>query len=67
LIVVPRPYSQVYDHGVQAVARGGARCSSQVLDRGAQAAARGATTLSQQEKNNSADVQRKRVNITDFI
>jgi hypothetical protein len=40
---------------------------SQVLDRGAQAVARGAGALSQQEKNNSADVHRSKVNITDFI
>jgi hypothetical protein len=39
----------------------------QVLDRGAQAIARGAATLSHQEKNNSANVQRNRVNITGFI
>jgi hypothetical protein len=40
---------------------------SQVFDRGAQAVARGAAKLSQQEINNSADAQRKRVNITGSI
>ena len=40
---------------------------SQVLDRGAQADVRGTATLLKLEKNNSANVQRKRVNITGFI
>jgi hypothetical protein len=66
-----RGAAQVLDHGAQAVASGGARCASQVLDRGSQAgvetASRGATTLPQQEKNNSADVQRKQINIDGFI
>jgi hypothetical protein len=52
LIVVPRPLP---------------RCASQELYRGAQVAAPGAATLSQQEKNNSAESQRSRVNITGFI
>ena len=43
---------------------GAARCFSQVLDRGAQGRCRGAAALSQQEKNNSADMQRKRANFT---
>jgi hypothetical protein len=38
-----------------------------VLDRGAQAAARGTATLSQLEKNNSADFQPSKVNLTDFF
>jgi hypothetical protein len=59
--------SQVLDRGSQSVARGAARCSLQVRARGAQAVARGATTLPLLEKNNSADVQRKRVNIAGFI
>jgi alkyl sulfatase BDS1-like metallo-beta-lactamase superfamily hydrolase len=59
--------AQVLDRSAQAVARGAARCASQVLDRGVQADARGAAAHSQQEKNNSADVQQSRVNITGFI
>jgi hypothetical protein len=58
-----RGAAQVLGRGAQAVARGAARCASQVLGRGAQAFARGAATLPQQEKNNSADVQRSKVNI----
>jgi hypothetical protein len=50
----------VLGRGAQAVARGAVRCASQVLARGAQAVARSAATLPQQEKNNSADVKRKR-------
>jgi hypothetical protein len=60
LIVVPkllsRCTSQVLDRGAQIAA--------QLLGRSAQAVARGAATLSQQERNNSADSQRSRVNIT---
>jgi hypothetical protein len=58
---------QVLDRGAQAVVCGAARCALQVLDRNAQATVRGAATLSQQEKNNSADVQWSRVNITGFV
>jgi hypothetical protein len=73
--VAPRPLpaaplvfvSQVNDLGSQAVARGAALFVSQVLDRGAQAFALGAAALSRQKKNNSEDIQRSRVNITDFI
>jgi hypothetical protein len=77
---VARGAAQVLERGAQAVARGGARCTSQVfdlvaqaaargclllvLDRDAQIVARGAATLSQQEKKNSADVQRSRMNST---
>jgi hypothetical protein len=53
--------------GAQVAARGAARCALQVLDRGAQAVSRGAATLPQQEMNNSADVQRNKVNIAVFI
>jgi hypothetical protein len=60
--------TQIPDRGVQAVSRGAARCASQVLGRGAQAVSRGAAALPQQEKNNSADLQRKKkLNITGFI
>jgi hypothetical protein len=58
---------QVLDRAAQTAARGDSRCASHLLDRGAQAVARGAVALSQQEKNNSVDVQRKRINITCFI
>jgi hypothetical protein len=57
----------VLDREAQAVASGAARCLSQVLDIGTHAAGRVTATLSQQEKNNSADLQRKRVNISGFI
>jgi hypothetical protein len=60
-----RVAAQVLDRGAQAAARGAACYALQVLVRGA--VARGAATLLQQEKNNSADVQRSRVNITGFI
>jgi hypothetical protein len=40
--VVAHGVSQLLGRGIQAVARGAARCESQVLDRGAQAVARGA-------------------------
>jgi hypothetical protein len=58
---------QVLGHSALAVARSAARCASQVLDRGAQAVAHDTATFSQQAKNNSAGVQRSRVNITGFI
>jgi hypothetical protein len=58
---------QVLDRSALAVARSAARCVSQVLDRGAQAVSHGTATFSQQEKNNSADVQRRRESITGFI
>jgi hypothetical protein len=51
----------------QAIARGTARCASQVVHRGAQAVALGAATLPQQGKNNSAKLERTKVNITGFI
>jgi hypothetical protein len=56
--------SQVLGRGAQAAARGANRFAPQVLDRGAQAVAHGAATPLQQEKNNSADLQRRRVNIS---
>jgi hypothetical protein len=56
--------SQVLVRGAWADVRGAARCLSQVLGRGAQVVARGAAALSQQEENNSADVQRNRINCT---
>jgi hypothetical protein len=59
--------SQVLGRGVQAVARDFARCVWQVLCRGAHTGSRCAATLSQQEKNNSADLQRRRVSIIGFI
>jgi hypothetical protein len=58
---------QVLDCGAQALVRGAARCTLQERDCGAQAVARGTVALSQQQKNNSGDVQRKRVNINGFI
>jgi hypothetical protein len=58
--------SRVLDRGAKAVARDVARCCSQVLDRGAKVVA-AAAMLSQQEKNNSADVQRKRENFTRML
>jgi hypothetical protein len=47
----------------------GELCGSvlQVLERGAKFVARGTVALPQQGKNNSADMQRSSVNITDFI
>jgi hypothetical protein len=59
--------SQVLDRGAKAVARGAAHCASQVLDRGDRAATRGAATLSQQKEINSADVQRKGLDIIGFM
>jgi hypothetical protein len=59
--------SQVLDRGAQAASRGAARYAPQVLESCVQFVARGDATQSQQEKNNSADVQRSRVNITGFI
>jgi hypothetical protein len=56
--------SQVLNRGAQAVARSAAPCAAQVRDRGTLDVARSAATLPQQEKSNSADVQRRRVNIT---
>jgi RES domain-containing protein len=54
------------DRKAQAFASGAARCLSQVLDIGTHAAGRVTATLSQQEKNNTADLQRNRVNISGF-
>jgi len=53
--------SQVLDRGAYADACGAARCFSQLHVCYAQVVA-AAATLPQQEKNNSADVQRKREN-----